>query len=186
MDQRRKITVFTPGKQYMGEVDVPDANLRTTDLLNSANMYWKDPTKKAFTDALLMYNVTVSLRGLSEFQKIDRVQIRQPNIIFYFDEFAQLGNLKEKKRADVLKRKTMEEKKSLHMITKFTGSSFFDIWGSFFGLFKSKSVQKYIPITDAVMYEVYRQEGKWGKTRVSLPNDFIGVNTTYIESSSFD
>ena len=46
--QRREIIVFTPGKQYSGEVDIPSPDFRTTDLLNSANLYWKDPAEKNF------------------------------------------------------------------------------------------------------------------------------------------
>jgi hypothetical protein len=179
---RRKMTVFTPGKQYSGEVDIPNASLRTTDLLNSTNLYWKDPSEKNFNDVLLMFNVTLSIDGIREFQKFDRVQIRQPNIIFFHDDYANLGSDEEKKRADALKKKTHEEKKIIHLITKIRVNSFFDIKGSFFGLFKSKSIQKYIPLTDVVMYEITRQQDKWVKKKIQLANNFIGVNTSHIET----
>ena len=182
---RRKIVVFTPGKQYLGEVDVPNANFRTTDLLNSTNLYWKDPAEKSFNDVLLMFNVTVSIDGIQDFQKFDRVQIRQPNIIFFYDNFARLGNAEEKKRADTLKEKTHEEKKIVHLITKVRVNSFFEIKGSFYGLFKSKSIQKYIPLDDIVIYEIIRQPDKWKKKRIQLENNFIGVNTSYIEACDF-
>lgn len=182
---RRKITVFTPGKQYFGEVDVPNANLRTTDLLNSTNLYWKDPTEKNFNDVLLMFNVTLSIDGIREFQKFGRVQIRQPNIIFFHDDFVGLGSAEEKKRADALKEKTHEEKKQIHLLTKVRVNSFFDITGSFYGLFKSKSIQKYIPLSDVVMYEIIKQQDKWVKKQIQLANNFIGVNTSYIESCAF-
>ena len=183
---RRKITVFTPGKQYSGEVDVPNASLRTTDLLNSTNLYWKDPTEKNFNDVLLMFNVTLSIDGIREFQKFQRVQIRQPNIIFFHDDLTEIGNAEEKKRADTLKEKTHEKKKFIHLITKVRVSSFFDIKGSFYGLFKSKSIQKYIPLCDVVMYEITRQQNKWVKKEIQLDNHFIGVNTNYIEACTFD
>ena len=179
---RRKMTVFTPGKQYSGEVDIPNASLRTTDLLNSTNLYWKDPSEKNFNDVLLMFNVTLSIDGIREFQKFDRVQIRQPNIIFFHDDYANLGSDEEKKRAYALKKKNHEEKKIIHLITKIRVSSFFDIKGSFFGLFKSKSIQKYIPLTDVVMYEIIRQQDKWVKKKIQLANNFIGVNTSHIET----
>ncbi len=185
-EPRRKITVFTPGKQYSGEVDVPNGSLRTTDLLNSTTLYWKDPTEKNFNDVLLMFNVTLSIDGIREFQKFDRVQIRQPNIIFFHDDLTDLGNAKEKKRADALKKKTQEEKKQIHLITQVRVNSFFDIKGSFYGLFKSKSIQKYIPLTDVVMYEIIRQQDKWVKKKIPLVNKFIGVNTSYIETCAFD
>ena len=179
---RRKITVFTPGKQYSGEVDIPNASLRTTDLMNSTNLYWRDLSEKNFDDALLMFNVTLSIDGIREFQKFDRVQIRLPNIIFFHDDIISLGSEEEKKRAGALKKKTHEEKKEIHLITKFRVNSFFDIKGSFFGLFKSKSNQNYIPITDVVMYEITRQQDKWVKRKVQLSNNFIGVNNSYIET----
>jgi len=182
----REIRVFTPGKQYSGEIDVPNAHLRTTDIFNSANFFWKDPAEKSFNDALLMFNVTASIDGVREFQKFDRLQIRQPNIIFFYDNLRDFGNSKEKKRADVLKKKTHEEKKTIHLLTKARVNSFFDIKGSFDGLFKSKSVQKYIPLNDVVLYEVIRQQEKWVKRKIQLPNDFLGINTAYIETCSFD
>ena len=185
-EMRRQITVFTPGKQYAGEVAIPNASLRTTDLLNSTNIYWKDPTEKTFNDALLMFNVTVSIDGIHEFQKFDRIQIRQPNIIFYHDDYTALGSVEEKKRADVLKKKSQDEERSIHLITKLRVNSFFDIRGSFYGLFKSKSIQKYIPLSDVVVYEIIRQQDKWVKRKIELANNFIGVNTSYIEASAFE
>ena len=185
-EQRREIIVFTPGKQYSGEVDIPSADFRTTDLLNSANLYWKDPAEKNFNDVLLMFNVTLSIDGIQEFHKFDRVQIRQPNIIFFYDNFTGLGSAKEKKRADTLKEKTNEEKKTIHLITKVRVNSFFEIKGTFYGLFKSKSTQKYIPLNDAVIHEIIKQPDKWMKRKIQLANNFIGVNTSYVESCVFD
>ena len=183
---RRKITVFTPGKQYSGEVDIPNTSLRTTDLLNSNNLYWKDPSEKSFNDALLLYNVTVSIDSIREFQKFDRVQVRRPNIIFYHDDFSKMGSAEEKKRADVLKQKSLEKKRSIHLMTKVRVNSFYDIKGSFYGLFKSKSIQRYIPLCDVVIYEIIRMQDKWVKKKIQLTNNFIGVNTSYIEASAFD
>ncbi len=184
--QRRQITVFTPGKQYSGEVDIPNADFRTTDLLNSTNLYWKDPTEKNFNDVLLMFNVTLSIEGIKEFQKFDRIQIRQPNIVLFYDSFKIMGSAEEKKRADTLKEKTQEEKKTIHLITKVRVNSFFEIKGSFYGLFKSKSIQKYIPLSDAVMHEIVKQPDKWMKKKIPLENDFIGVNTSYVEACVFE
>ena len=187
MDEiHRKITVFTPGKQYSGEVAVPNSSLRTTDLLNSPNLYWKDPSEKTFNDALLMYNVTISIDGIQEFQKFDRIQIRQPNIIFYHDDFIALGSDDEKKRADMLKERSHEEAKLIHLITKVRVNSFFEIRGTFYGLFKSKSIQKYIPLSDVIVYEIIRHQDKWVKRKIDLSNNFIGVNTSYIEAAAFD
>lgn len=183
---RRKLTVFTPGKRYNGEIDLPNASLRTTDLLNSSNVYWKDPSEKNFDNVVLMFNVTLSLDGIKEFQKFDRVQIRQPNIIFFHDDLQHLGDDKEKLRADSLRQKTHEEKKKIHLMTKVRVNSFFDIRASFYGLFKSKSNQNYIPLSDVVMYEIIRKQDKWVKKKIDLVNNFIGVNTNHIESCSYD
>ncbi len=182
---RRRITVFTPGKIYSGEIDVPNPLLRTTDLLNSTTLYWKDPASKNFSDGLLMHDVVLSIDGIDKYQTFESIQIRQPNIIFFHDDFATLGNSEEKERAAKLIEKTHEEKKTIHLITKVRVNSFFDIQGTFFGLFKNKSSQKYIPLSDVILHEIIRKEGKWVKRRVTLVNNFIGVNSNYIEASSF-
>lgn len=181
---RRTITIFTPGKIYSGEIDVPNALLRTTDLLNSANLYWKDPAYKSFTDGLLMYNVVLSIDGIENYQTFKSIQIRQPNIIFFYDDFTGLGSSEEKARADKLKEITREETKTIHLITKARVNSFFDMQGTFHGLFKNKSNQKYIPLSDVIMHEIIRQQDKWVKRRVKLANNFICVNSSYIEASS--
>jgi hypothetical protein len=181
---RRKITVFTPGKIYTGEIEVPNPLLRTTDLLNSSNLYWKDPAQKSFNDGLLMYDVVLSIDGIDKYQTFKTIQIRQPNIIFFHDGFAELGSSEEKERAEKLKEKAQEEEKTIHLITKARVNSFFDMKGTFHGLFKSKSNQKYIPLSDVVLHEIIRQQDKWIKRRVKLANNFIGVNSSYIESSS--
>ncbi|MDF1576908.1 MAG: hypothetical protein RQ753_08900 [Desulfurivibrionaceae bacterium] len=169
---------------YTGEIDVPNPLLRTTDLLNSSNLYWKDPARKSFGDALLMYNVILSIDGIDKYQTFESIQIRQPNIIFFHDGYATMGSSGEKERAVKLSEKAHEGKKSVHLITKARFNSFFEIQGSFHGLFKRKSNQKYIPINDVVLYEIIRRQDKWVKRRVGLTNDFIGVNSSYIESSS--
>jgi hypothetical protein len=181
---RRLITVFTPGKIYTGEIDVPNEHLRTTDLLNSTSLYWKDPSRKSFNDALLMYNVILAIDGIDKYQTFDSIQIRQPDIIFYHDGFAQLGSSREKERAVKLTEKAHEEKKSIHLITKARLNSFFEIRGTFHGLFKSKSNQKYIPINEVTLHEVVRRPEKWVKRKVPLGSTFIGVNSSYIESCS--
>jgi hypothetical protein len=181
---RRELTVFTPGKIYTGEIDVPNPLLRTTDLLNSANLYWKDPAQKSFGDGLLMFNVVLSIDGIEKYQTFESIQIRLPNIIFFHDALAKIGNSEEKERAEKLTEKAHEEKKSIHLITKVRVNSFFDMKGTFHGLFKSKSNQNYIPISDVIMHEIIRQQDKWIKRKVTLANNFIGVNSNYIESSS--
>ena len=183
---RRKITVFTPGKKYSGEVAIPNAELRTTDLLNSGNQYWKDPSEQTFNDSLLMSHVTLSIDGISEFQKFDRLQIRQPNIIFYHDDLIDSGSIEEKLRADALKEKRHEKEVSINIITKVRVNSFFEVNGTFFGLFKSKSIHKYIPLSDVVIYEFIRKEDKWVRRKLELANHFIGINTAYIEALAFE
>ncbi len=182
---RRKVTVFTPGKRYSGEVEIPNSSLRTTDLLNSPTLFWHDPSQKTFNDALLMFNVTISIDGISEFQKFDEIQIRQPNIIFYNDDCRTIGSSIEKKRVDALKKASNEKERSIHLITRVRVNSFFDIEGLFYGLFKSKANQKYIPLSNAVVYEIVKQQDKWVKRKIELVNDFIGINTNYIEATEF-
>ena len=65
---RRKLKILTTGKQYVGQVDMPQDNLRTTDLFNSTNLYWKNPAEKSFNDAILLYDATLSITGKENFQ----------------------------------------------------------------------------------------------------------------------
>jgi len=53
-------------------------------------------------------------------------------------------------------------------------------------MFKSKSIKKYIPLSDVVLLEIIRQQNKWVKNKIPLANNFVGVNTNYIESCTFD
>jgi hypothetical protein len=54
--------------------------------------------------------------------------------------------------------------------------------GVFYGLFKKKSNDKFIPLTEVKMIEIYRKEGKWFQREVELPYRFIGISTSHIES----
>jgi hypothetical protein len=61
-ENQRKIAFVTSlGKKYSGLVDIPNPNFRTTDLLNSSNIYWKNPNEKCYDNALMMYDVTLYL-----------------------------------------------------------------------------------------------------------------------------
>ncbi len=185
-DIRREITLYTPGKRYHGEIDMPNPDLRTTDLLNRENLYWKDPVEKTFNDVLLLFNAILSIDGIEEFQKFEKVQIRQPDIIFFHDHIDDVGNAVEKKRTDIRLKNKEIEKKFVHLLTKVRFNSFFDIKGSFYGLFKAKSEHKYIPLSDVVMYEIIRKQDKWVKKKIPLANNFIGVNTYHIETCAFE
>lgn len=182
--ERRLLTVFTPGKIYTGEVDLPNPLLRTTDLLNSPNLFWKDPSQKSFSDALLMHNAILAIDGIDKYQTFDSIQIRHPNIIFFHDGYAELGSSKEKERILKMTVQNPETKNTIHLITKTRVNSFFEITGTFHGLLKGKANQKYIPINDVTLYEIIRRQDKWVKRKIELTNNFIGVNSNYIESSS--
>jgi hypothetical protein len=184
--EQRKITVFTPGKKYSGYIDISNDSLRTTDLLNSSVLFWRDPGEKCFENALMMHDVTISIDEIKEFKKLDKVQIRLAEVIFFYDDFKELGNEKEKIRASVLKEKTKEVTSVINIITKVRVNSFFDIRGNFHGLFKAKSQQRYVPLSNAMIEEIIRREGKWVKKSLVLPNNFIGVSTSYIESCVVD
>ena len=48
------------------------------------------------------------------------------------------------------------------------------------------TIKKYIPLSDVVLLEIIRQQDKWVKKKIPLTNNFVGVNTNYIESCTFD
>ena len=62
-------------------------------------------------------------------------------------------------------------------------NSFYDIEGVFHGLFKKKSKDKFIPLTDVEILEVYKRQDRWKKKRIAIPNKFIAIGNGHIESA---
>lgn len=56
IEQRKVAIVTSLGKRYSGMIDVPSAAFRTTDLFNSANVFWRNPNEKCYNNAILMYD----------------------------------------------------------------------------------------------------------------------------------
>ncbi len=184
-DSQRAVTIFTPGKMYSGLIDIQNESLRTIDVFNSVNIYWKDPAEKSFEDALLLNDATVMLEGNTRLFKMSRVQVRLTDVIFFFDALADSGDRMEKIRAATLKTRTGEETSMVNIITHTRGDAFYYITGVFYGLFKSKSKQRYIPLTQPTVTAVLRVADGWQKKKIALPGSFVGVSTSYIESCSF-
>ncbi len=182
---QRKITLFTPDKIYSGLIDVADKSLRTIDIFNSANVYWKNPAEKGFDDALLLHQATVVLEGNTRLGDFGKLQLKLSDIILFYDTLQQSGNEREKLRAATLKKKLNEETEFVHIITHTRGDAFFYITGVFYGLFKSKSKHRYIPITETTVTEVVRHADGWKKKKVALESTFVGVSTEHIEACTF-
>ena len=184
-DIQRAVTIFTPGKTYEGFIDIPNESLRTIDVFNSNSIYWKDPAEKSFEDALLINDASVILEGNTRLTKLSRVQVRLVDVMFFFDSLADSGDRLEKIRAATLKTRTGEETSSVNIITHLRGDAFYYISGIFYGLFKSKSKQRYIPLTQPSITAVLRVAGGWQKKKIALPGSFVGVSTSHIEACSF-
>jgi hypothetical protein len=80
---QKKITIYCPDKIYTGYMDIGNVSLRTIDIFNSSNMYWKDPAERSFDDALLLYNATVLLEGNTKLGEYAKLQIKLQDIIFF-------------------------------------------------------------------------------------------------------
>lgn len=184
-DLQRAVTIITPGKMYSGFIDIPNEALRTVDIFNSANVYWKDAAEKSFEDALLLHDATVILEGNTRLCKLSRVQVRLVDVVCFFDGLETTGDHREKIRAATLKSRTGEETSSVNIITHCRGGVFYYITGLFYGLFKSKSKQRYIPLTQSTVTAVLRVGDGWQKKKIALPGSFVGVSTQHIESCSF-
>lgn len=182
---QRTVTVFTPDKIYTGLIDIPNESLRTIDLFNSGQIYWKDPAEKSFDDALLLNDATVILEGNTKLFKFSRVQVRLSEVMFFYDSLDSSGDKMEKMRAATLKSRSGEETSTVRLITRTCGSSFFYITGVFFGLFKSKSKQRYIPLTQSTVTAVIRVAEGWQKKKIPLPASFVAVSTSFIEACTF-
>lgn len=185
MDERRKVAVVTSlGRKYSGLIAIPNVALRTTDLFNSANIFWKNPSEKCFEEAIQMYDVSMSFDDSAVYRKFDKIQLKLSEAFYFYDEFQTIGDAKEKKRADTMITKTQEKLQRVNIITKSLANSFYDIQGNFFGLFKKKSNDRFIPLTDVQMTMIHKKDNKWFKKEVSLPYNFICISTRHIESAT--
>lgn len=181
-EQRRVVIVTSLGKMYRGLVDIPNATFRTTDLLNSSSIFWKDPADKCFENAILFRDVQLVIGGSAISVKFDKIQVKLSEVIYFYDDHEKISDEKEKKRASSMIQKTHEHSQTVDIITKQVSNSFYHLTGTFFGLFKKKSIDKFIPLTDVKLIEIYKKEDKWFQRPIELPHKFIGVSTQYIEA----
>jgi len=171
MVEQRKITMGTAlGKKYSGLIDVPSATFRTIDLFNSANIFWKNPNEKCFENAILMYDVSLMFSDTAIYRKFDKIQIKLPEIFYFYDEFQSMGDEMEKKRTAKLIEITQEKSQIVNIITKVVANSFYDI-------------DKFLPLTDVKIVEISKKQGKWFKNEIILPYKFIGMANSFIESA---
>lgn len=181
----RKVTIVTSmGKKYVGMIDVPNEEFRTTDLFNSVNVYWKNPDMKCYNDAIFMHDVSLLLDEKTVFKKFDTIQVKLSEIIFFYDEINKIQNEMEKKRADAVIRKTKESGQRITVITNLVANSFYNISGFFFGMFLKKSNDRFVPLTRTSIIEVFKSQGKWFQKKIILPHDFICFSNNHIESAS--
>ena len=183
--QRKMAIVTSLGKKYSGMVDVPHQTFRTTDLLNSSNIFWKSPNLKCFDNAIFMSDVRLFLGDTAVYKKFDFIQIKLCDIIYCYDDSKEIGDEMEKKRASTMVRQTKEDVQTVDIITKQVANSFYDVNGIFFGLFKKKSNDNFIPLTQVNIVEIYKKQDKWVQKKVKLPHNFICVSNNHIESVTF-
>ncbi|MBN1848339.1 MAG: hypothetical protein JW932_07115 [Deltaproteobacteria bacterium] len=184
MIEQRQVAIITSlGKKYSGMVDIPNPTLRTTDLFNSANIYWKNPNEKCFDNAVLMYDAKLMFDEASVFRKYDKIQIRLDEIFYFYDDLQSISDEKEKKRASTMMQISQEKLQRVNIISVLVGNSFYDISGDFYGLFKKKSNDRFLPLTNVSMIEISKREGKWFKKSITLPFKFICISNRHIESA---
>jgi hypothetical protein len=184
MGEQRKVAIVTSlGKKYSGMIDIPNAALRTTDLFNSATIYWKNPNEKCFENAILMYDAQLVFDESSLFRKFDKIQVRLAEVFYYYDDFESISDEKEKMRAATMTKMSHENLQRVNIITVLVANSFYDITGNFYGLFKKKSSDKFLPLTNVTMIEISKRQDKWFKKEITLPHRFIGISNRHIESA---
>ena len=182
VEQRRVVVVTSLGKMYRGMVDIPNSTFRTTDLFNSPAIYWKDPNEKCFDNAVLFRDVQLLVGGSAICVKFDKIQLKLSEVIYFYDDQQAITDDKEKMRATTMIQKTREHSQSVDIITTEVSNSFYHLTATFFGLFKKKSNDKFIPLTDVKLIEIYKKGDKWFQKTVELPHKFIGVSTRHIEA----
>jgi len=182
---KREVNIFTPNKRYTGTIDLKNHDVRTIDQLNSASIYWKNPAEKSFDDAILLTDVEVSIHNTPKLASFPKLQLRLADIIFFSDKLDKTGDTAEKIRAKTLSEKSSDDISKVRLFTEMRGDSFFLIIGTFHGLFKNKTKQRFLPLTETKIYEVMRTGSKWERNEVNVGNDFIGLSTNFIESCAF-
>jgi hypothetical protein len=180
--QRQVVVVTSLGKKYLGKVDIPNPTLRTTDLFNSGSIFWKDPSEKCFENAILLHDVQLRIDDSAVCVRFDRIQVKLNEIILFYDDLQSISDEKEKMRAATMVQKSKEQQQTVNIITTEVFQSFYHMTGIFYGLFKKKSNDKFIPLTEVKLVEIYRREGKWFQREVELPHRFIGISTSHIEA----
>jgi hypothetical protein len=175
--------VSSLGKKYYGSVDVPNQTLRTTDLFNSGTVYWKDSSEKYFENAILLRDAQLRIDDSAVCVRFDKIQIKLSEVIFFYDDLEAISNEKEKIRASAMVQVAKEQSQTINVITTAVSQSFFNITGIFFGLFKKKSNDKFIPLTGVKVTEIYKKEGKWFQREFELPHHFVGISTQHIEAA---
>jgi hypothetical protein len=180
--QRQVVVVTSLDKKYSGKIDIPNPTLRTTDLFNSGSVYWKDPSEKCFENAILLHDVKLTIDNSSVSVRFDKIQVKISEIILFYDDLEFIADEKEKIRAATMMQKAQENRQVVNIITTEVSQSFYNLTGLFYGLFKKKSNDKFIPLTEVKLIEIYRKEGKWFQREVDLPYRFIGISTRHIEA----
>jgi hypothetical protein len=182
---KREIILYTPNKRYTGTIDLKNDEIRTIDQLNSANVFWKNPNEKSFNDAILLYDVEVFLHGTGKLASFKKLQLRLSDIVFFSDKLKTTGDVSEKIRAQTLSQKSQDDVSKVRILTEMRGDSFYMVIATFHGLFKKKTQHRYMPLTEAKIYEVLRTGDKWQRIEIDIGNDFIGLSSNHIEACSF-
>lgn len=181
-EQRKVVVVTSLGKMYRGEVDIPNANFRTTDLFNSSSIFWQNPADKCFENAILFHDVQLLIGDAAIKVQFDKIQVKLSEVIYFYDDQEIISDEREKMRASSMVQKAQEKSQTVDIITKQVSNSFYHLTGVFFGLFKKKSNDKFIPLTDIKLIEIYKKGDKWFQRNIDVPYKFIGVSTSHIEA----
>lgn len=182
--QRKIVIVTTFGKTYKGLIDVPNESFRSTDMLNASNVFWKSPNEKCLDKAIQIHEVELYLDRRGVYKKYKELQIKVQEIIFFYDDMERIGDEAEKMRATAMRHRTKEEGQEVEIITTLISNSFYEITGVFYGLFKKKSNDNFIPLSNASISEIIREGDKLIKRELKLPHNFVGIGTRFIEALS--
>ena len=184
--QRKLVIITSMGKKYSGMVDVPNESFRTTDLLNSSNIFWRNPNEKCYDNAIMLYDVKLFIEKDKIYKQFEKIQIKLSEIVYFYDECERVGDEMERKRAMTMAQGVKEQAQHVHIITTMAANSFYDISGVFFGLFRKKSIDNFVPLTQVTIREIFMRDGIWKRKDCTTPYGFIGVSNNHIESITLE
>lgn len=182
---KRKVNFFTSSTVFSGDLDLKEENNHTLDLLNRADLYWKKFADKPLDHSFQLNQATMTIKGGKKMANITQLNLLLGDIIFFTDEFIDTVHHFEKREAADSDCSNSVNPITTRIVTRRQNDSFYIITGLFTGLFKNKCTSRFLPIMEATVKGMTKNDEGW-ECKTIVDNKFVGLGTRYIEACSFN